>query len=219
MHTFTMAGLIRNLAPEFIAFLASSTLRTVPTCKILGEFRRNSKNSNQVCIWIISMALLLIENGMVKAFESNTKIFFWIELSVSMTCSLFDGLWNQKESRYLYQSVYVGKILNKHTYHIYLKPDCTYNCIYFDLLQMCQKRIQKGSHLHWRFIREPVDKLISSSQSHKHSMLRSIEKLLSMCYLKTAVSLSGDFGKDFCRTHSNELKMKIKRYASKFRWR
>lgn len=31
-YTFTVAGLIRNLAPAFIADLASSAFKTVPTC-------------------------------------------------------------------------------------------------------------------------------------------------------------------------------------------
>lgn len=33
--TITIAGLIRNFAPAFMAFLASIAFKTVPTCKIL----------------------------------------------------------------------------------------------------------------------------------------------------------------------------------------
>jgi hypothetical protein len=43
MHTFTIAGLIRNLAPEFIALLASSTFSTVPTCRILAVSENSRK--------------------------------------------------------------------------------------------------------------------------------------------------------------------------------
>jgi hypothetical protein len=47
MHTFTIAGLIRNLAPAFIAFLASSTFKTVPTCRILNIFRNEKTFAKQ----------------------------------------------------------------------------------------------------------------------------------------------------------------------------
>ena len=61
-HTFTIAGLIRNLAPAFIAFMASSTFKAVPTCSILDIFRSEktlAKQSLYRHIWNLSMTSLI----------------------------------------------------------------------------------------------------------------------------------------------------------------
>ena len=51
-HTFTIAGLIRNLALAFIAFMASSTFKTVPTCSILifSQVRKLLQNNPYIDI-------------------------------------------------------------------------------------------------------------------------------------------------------------------------
>lgn len=50
MLTLTVAGLMRNLAPAFIVFLASSIFNTVPTCKVRGDFHKSMRNNNNIHI-------------------------------------------------------------------------------------------------------------------------------------------------------------------------